>query len=278
MARRTRVALATQHGKERQLAPPFAEILGWDIEVAAVDTDTWGTFSGDIPRLLSPRDTALGKARSGALSVNLATGLGSEGTIGPHPSIPFLTVDQEVLAFVDLEVGYDVVERVVSTDIVAVSEIWHEGVALDELVERADLPRHALIAKTKSTSSPMVIKGLTSRGDIEHSLAALLDAHPDAEIVLESDHRAMMSPSRQAVIEQCARKLATRLSRLCPSCSTRGWGVMDHERGAPCRECGTLSLEAIVADVEGCVGCEHRVIRRRDISEIDPAQCQVCNP
>lgn len=278
MTRRTRVALATQHGKERQVAPPFAQILGWEIEVAPLDTDQWGTFSGDTPRHLSPQETALEKARSGALSLGLSAGLGSEGTIAPHPGIPFLMVDHEVLAYVDVEEDFEIVEQVVSTDVVAISEEWHDGCSIDELIAQADLPRHAVIAKTVETLMPTVLKGLTSKAELESALNFLGASRPESRIVFETDHRAMMSPSRQAVIEQCAQVLANRLARLCPSCSARGWGVVDRKLGVSCSECGTLSLDAISADVEGCVKCDHRVTVSRGLSEIDPAQCQVCNP
>lgn len=278
MTQRTQVALATDHGKQHAIAPAFVEILGWQIEVAAIDTDSWGTFTGDVPRLLSPRETAREKAQRGAVSLGLGLGVGSEGTIGPHPHVPFLTSDLEILAFVDLEEGYAVFESVLSTEIVAVSEMWSTNLSLVDLVERADLPRHALIARTVNTSPPMIHKGITTLDELKRCLSKLQEADAHAEILIESDYRAMMSPSRQAVIEQCAHKLATRLTRLCPSCSTRGWGVVDHERGVPCRGCGTLSRDAISADIEGCVRCDHRVTSLRAVSEVDPAQCQVCNP
>lgn len=278
MTSKTRVALATQHGKEKQFSPVFAEVLGWHITVAPLDTDVWGTFSGDVPRHLSPRDTALEKARTGARSLGYARGMASEGTVGPHPAIPFLTVDHEIAAFVDLESGIEVVESVLNPDIVAVSEIWDDTVLLEDIMEKADLPRHALIARTDSGSSPMVVKGMTSRAELERAIDTIRRDDPDATIVFESDHRAMMSPSRQVAIEECARKLATRLASLCPSCSAMGWGLVDCERGVPCRECGTLSADAISGDVEGCVRCDHRITIRRGISEVDPAHCLVCNP
>lgn len=274
----TRVALATQHGKERQVAPAFADTLGWTIERAETDTDVWGTFAREVPRVLSPLNTALEKARSGARQLGLRAGVGSEGTIGPHPHIPFVTVDHEVLAFVDLAEGFEVVEHVLSTDTVAVSELWHENLLLDDIMERADLPHHALIVRTDTPSSPMVVKGITSREGLERAIHSIRSDDPGATIVLESDHRAMMSPSRQKVIRDCARKLVMRLAQYCPACATRGWGVVDLERGIPCRGCGTLSQDAISADVEGCVRCDYRVTVPREFSEVDPAQCQVCNP
>ena len=127
------VAFATRHGKETQLRAAFSEVLSWHIDVAAVDTDLFGTFTGDVPRRLSPRETALAKARRGAEALGLARGLGSEGTIGPHPGIPFLTANHEILAFIDRDEGFELVESVTSTDILAVSESWSPELSLEEL-------------------------------------------------------------------------------------------------------------------------------------------------
>ena len=44
-----RVALGTMHGKEAVIAPPLAA-LGVTVVLAEVETDRFGTFSGDVPR------------------------------------------------------------------------------------------------------------------------------------------------------------------------------------------------------------------------------------
>ena len=46
-----RICLATHHGKERALAFPFAMGLGAKLEVCDCDTDSLGTFSGEVQRL-----------------------------------------------------------------------------------------------------------------------------------------------------------------------------------------------------------------------------------
>ena len=46
-----RIALLTQHGKERVVAPVLRRALGCNVElVSGYDTDRLGTFTRDIPR------------------------------------------------------------------------------------------------------------------------------------------------------------------------------------------------------------------------------------
>ncbi|HLP23650.1 MAG TPA: hypothetical protein VK139_06380 [Microbacteriaceae bacterium] len=92
--------LATIHGKLALIAPPLEQRLGWRVTEAAVDTDAFGTFSGEIPRRHGPRDIAVAKARAGLDVVPAKFGLASEGTIGPHPAMPLVTADTELIAVV----------------------------------------------------------------------------------------------------------------------------------------------------------------------------------
>ena len=50
------LAVATRHGKERAIAPPFLEglPLAQVVVVPDLDTDRFGTFSGEVERRLSP--------------------------------------------------------------------------------------------------------------------------------------------------------------------------------------------------------------------------------
>ncbi len=58
------IAIGTKHGKERQLGPAFAAVLGaWVTAPADIDTDAFGTFSGETPRTLTPVEAAKAKAR-----------------------------------------------------------------------------------------------------------------------------------------------------------------------------------------------------------------------
>lgn len=65
-------AIATMHAKERAVARPFSRWLGAAVTVApGIDTDTFGTFTGEIVR----RGTMLDAARAKALAAVEATGL-----------------------------------------------------------------------------------------------------------------------------------------------------------------------------------------------------------
>jgi hypothetical protein len=60
------VALLTQHGKERVIAPALASALGVEVRhVQGFDTDQLGTFSRDVPRAGSQREAARRKAEIG---------------------------------------------------------------------------------------------------------------------------------------------------------------------------------------------------------------------
>ena len=58
--------LATKHGKEAALRRPICTALGMHLTVPLdFDTDKLGTFSGEIERVRSAKDSAIRKARLG---------------------------------------------------------------------------------------------------------------------------------------------------------------------------------------------------------------------
>lgn len=69
-----RIALLTQHGKERVIAPVLEPALCCQIELASgYDTDLLGTFSRDIPRTSTQLAAARKKARIGMETIRRAT-------------------------------------------------------------------------------------------------------------------------------------------------------------------------------------------------------------
>ena len=273
-----KIALATKHEKEKLLAPIFKDKLGWQVETASIDTDLFGTFAGDVPREQSPKDTAIAKAKAGAHELGLPKGLASEGSIGPHPQIPFLTADVEWVAFVDLEKNIELAEYFIGTELVAVQKTWNKELDLAELVAAADLPNHALIAKANYQGKFWSAKALTNQAEINSAVASFQELNWPVDLILESDHRAMHSPSRQKNIAQAASKLAERLATNCPACTFLGFGLVGHEFGLPCSSCSELATEAISADRFGCLVCLEVQVVSRGATSIDPANCQICNP
>lgn len=104
------VALGTMHFKELALSDTFAK-LGIHIKVPkSIDTDSFGTFTGEIPRYGSMIDAARAKAIAAARLIGCDVGLGSEGAYGPHPFVPFVPVGKELLVWHDLRSGLDIFE------------------------------------------------------------------------------------------------------------------------------------------------------------------------
>ena len=146
------VALATKHGKERQIEPPLRAALDISVYVAdTIDTDVLGTFTGEIPRRGLPSEIVLQKARMGMQIANLALGLANEGSFGPHPVLPLLIVDTELLLFVDDERHIQVQEVLVSEDVVAVQTTAHSIDELSQFLTRTQFPTHGLIVRPHSS-------------------------------------------------------------------------------------------------------------------------------
>ena len=113
--KRARAALATMHGKGAVIGPALEFLLGMEIVVPpSIDTDTFGTFTGEIPRSGFMRDAALHKARLGMRLTGINVGIASEGSFGPHPAIPFIAAARELLVLIDDERNIIITEHIIT--------------------------------------------------------------------------------------------------------------------------------------------------------------------
>jgi hypothetical protein len=271
-----KIALATKHGKLTQIAPAFESLRDWQIELVEIDTDVYGTFSGEVPRLLAPREAAIEKARAGALHAGCDFGLASEGTIGPHPQIPFINADLEVMAFVDLKTDFAVVETLISPEIQAYSSTVNTDTDIEDLIAKLDLPAHAANVTINIDGERQFIKGIHQPEELRRLVADALGQSATVEV--ENDFRAMSSPSRQANIAALAEKLAARLGSNCPACKQIGWGSVGFEYGLPCSDCFEVVASVAHSEKLGCVTCDHSELRSLGRDSVDPARCERCNP
>ena len=271
-----RAALATRHGKQEVIAPVFRTVTGIEVELCDVDTDAFGTFAGEVPRLDTPRNTAIAKARAAVDASGLRLGVASEGTIGPDPLLPFTTSDLEIITFVDADAGLVITEWETSTDIVAFRQTIRPTDDLGDVMVRADFPRHGLIVRSHEGPGALIVKGITQESELIAAIAEC--AALNGTVVVESDLRAQFSPSRMAVIASCAARLAERLATPCPECSSPGWGRIEPARGVPCAACGQEVASAVRADRLGCPACPAQREIPRSQMEINPRWCSFCNP
>ncbi len=270
--------LATKHRKLRLIAPPMRP-LGMDVTAVAVDTDELGTFTGEVPRPGPPLETAIAKARLGMAATGSALGLASEGSVGPHPTIPLVTADIELVVLVDAERDLVVSASATSLDIRAVTRSIEPGGDPTDSLDHFGLPGHAVIVRPNQGPPTPLFKGLRVPADIATAVVDCAAASPDGRARVETDLRAHMCPSRRPTIRLAAERLAARLATGCPACTSPGWGCVDVITGIPCRWCGTPTDE-LRAEVDGCPACGHREERATIATNTtgDPARCQRCNP
>jgi hypothetical protein len=269
--------LSTKHQKGSSISPAMELTLGMCVREVDVDTDLLGTFAGEIKRTDGPVQTAIRKARLGLNASGELLGLASEGSIGSDSVLPMM-VDEEIVAFVNVEDGYEVWESIRSFDITARSTSVDGVESLDAFLSAADFPHHGLIVRSSDKAQSLVYKGIHDYEILKKSVLEVLKASGDSHVIIETDLRAHHCPSRRVNIEKAASKLATRLRELCPVCATPGWGVVRVNRGLPCDWCAT-ETRLVREEILGCVRCEHEEAAQNLITKTaDPQWCERCNP
>lgn len=267
--------MPTKHDKAQLVTKHFDDILAMQVQEVVVDTDVFGTFSGEIERVGTPLETAVKKARVGIETTGNPFAIASEGSVGPDPIFGFINADIETMVFVDDELGIQVHETIKSNDIVAFTTTTIKN-DLEEFLKKADFPNHALIVKPNSGQG--AIKGIRDVVGLKEAIRKSQDLSADGEAIIESDLRAMCSPSRQKNISAVGLKLVQRLAMTCPDCQAPGWGLASYTRGVECSECGDFSADAISREVLGCFKCEYTALGAVINVTLDPARCMSCNP
>jgi hypothetical protein len=272
------IAVGTKHGKQHQLQPAFGAVLGAVLHTPPdLDTDRFGTFTGEIARTGPALDAARAKARLAMAVTELPYGVASEASYGTLPGGWF--GHEELLLFCDERLGIEVVEghRTLSVPGTAHRVSDYREIPAAFL---GGLPDQALIVRPchcdRLSAGAPIAKGVTDTETLRSALSAALAHSPDGQAVVEPDLRAHHNPSRRLVLDRLAHKLARRLATACPACGAPGFGRMDAEPGLPCRACATPT-PLIGNEIHGCAACDHRVSRPvRDVA--DPGDCPSCNP
>lgn len=263
--------IATMHGKAAALSPPL-ERLGFRMETAiGLDTDRFGTFTGETPRAGDMLEAARAKARA-AFEASDRTAdwvLASEGAFGPSRAVPFLIDARELILAWRPADGLEVVESRTSFD----TNFAAEELALDAdpsaFLDRIGFPEHAVIVRA---GGGIVAKGVTERADLDALIAG-------RAVRLETDMRAHLNPTRMGEIARAAEALAKRLASPCPACAAPGFGLARVERGLPCAAC-TTPTDLVRAEIHACPACGHEAARPRadGRAEAEPGECPACNP
>ncbi len=271
------IVVGTRHGKTEQLAHAFQDTLGARLLTPPdLDTDQFGTFSGEIPR----KGTALAAARAKAelaMEVSgLRYGLASEASYGLLAATG-LAGHEELLMFLDDARGLEVVEGYRTTQIPGAG---HHAADIDDLPGRLTdgLPAQALIVRpARGGVAADIVKDITHRHELRGAIARASARSTDGHALVEPDLRAHHNPSRRLVLTRLATTLARRLATHCPDCDAPGFGRTHTLSGLPCGMCGTpTSLPK--AEIHECSACAHRRLTAVSAVSADATWCSQCNP
>lgn len=275
-----KAAIATMHGKEAVMAPIFHHWLGINLVRAEnINTDLFGTFAGEIPRQGTMLETARKKAIAAIESSGCRIGIGSEGSFGPDPNIPFLASGSEIVLLYDAHRDHEIyIHRKTVTNFDHL--VIHPDQDPTGFLTRVGFPDHAIVLKPEDSVDPdAIVKGIRDPELINEHIRLMAGRSATGRAIIQTDMRAHHNPTRMKSIRLISKRLALRVRRLCPGCGLPGFGPVDVVRGLGCADC-EAPTPMIKAVVYSCRGCSCRLLRhkRPENYRADPRHCLHCNP
>lgn len=279
---RTAVVVVTRHRKGAVIGPVLEAALGvaWR-ELAEVDTDRFGTFSGEVPRTGTALDAAMAKiAAAFAAAPDAELAVASEGSFGPAPGIPWVASGHELVVLADREGRVRAVGRDATFETNFASLVVRSGAEAEGFLTKVGLPEHGVLVTAAEGGRPRpdrrVVKGLVSLDEARATLAEVLATHGEA--ALETDMRAHLNPTRRRAIARAAEDAARRAAVPCPGCGVLGFGRERLVPGLPCGDCGTPTGVPRAEEL-ACGACPVREERPlASAAHAGPERCPRCNP
>jgi hypothetical protein len=270
--------IATKHKKEDVIAPIVEKELGIKCFVAKdLDTDTLGTFTGEVERKDDPLTAARKKCYMAMELTNSDLAIASEGSFGPHPSIYFAPADDEILIFIDKKNGLEIIARELSTETNFNGSAIKSKKDLLEFAANSNFPSHGLILRKSKNENRDIVKGITNEEQLIKVYYNLINNFGTAYI--ETDMRAMYNPTRMNIIERAAEKLIKKIKNHCPVCNMPGFGITDAKEGLPCVICN-FPTRSTISYIYYCQKCSYQKEEKypKGKQTEDPMYCDYCNP
>ncbi|MBE9123823.1 hypothetical protein IQ269_24245 [Tychonema sp. LEGE 07199] len=274
--------LATMHQKERVMAPILERELGVKLVLPAeLNTDIFGTFTREVKRLGTQIEAARQKAEKALEIAGETLAFASEGTFGPHPMMPYLPANREIVILLDRTNNLEIIGESLSVE----TNYSHQLVATieeaDDFAQKAGFPAHGLVVVVGDAAlgNGEIVKGIVTEKQLFDAVSAGLKKSSTGRVHLETDMRAMYNPTRMKNIENATLNLVRKFQQLCPQCGWPGFEVTDKKIGLPCGLC-YFPTQLVRSTIYQCKNCgytkEELFPDNRETA--DPAQCQYCNP
>jgi hypothetical protein len=273
-----KAVIATKHKKEEVIAPILENELGLIcVTTMELDTDIFGTFTGEIEREGDPV-TILRKKCLKAIEISgINVAVANEGSFGSHPTIFFARADDELIMLLDKENDIEIIERELSLE---TNFDGTEVKSVDGLLAFANkigFPSHGIIIKKGKENFTGIIKESRTIDELIRNYEIIKNT--DGSAYAETDMRAMYNPTRMKTIAKATEKLVQKIKSLCPECGTPGFGVVESESGLPCSMC-RLPTRSTLKHIYRCQKCTFQMDKKYpfDKQVEDPQYCDFCNP
>ncbi|MBE9016201.1 hypothetical protein IQ272_08625 [Chroococcidiopsidales cyanobacterium LEGE 13417] len=276
------VVIATMHEKEKAIAPILEAELGVQCVVPNdFNTDIFGTFTRDIARPADQITTAKLKAKKALEITGETIAIASEGSFAPHPDLPFISSNQEIVVFIDTLNQLEIVGQEISTETNFNSQSIRTVEEADSFAREIGFPSHGLVVMLSPDSSDReeIFKGINTAEKLREIVTFALSKSLTGKVHIETDMRALYNPTRMQNIAKATRNLIQKISQICPNCACPGFDAIAHRRGLPCRLCN-LPTSAIRSVVYQCQKCsfQQEKLFPQGVKVADPSQCMYCNP
>lgn len=272
------VYFATKHGKEKIAAPLF-ESLKMNCKRIEVNTDLFGTFSGEVERVGSIRETLRRKiAAASAALPEARLCLASEGSFGPDPFTGFAQIGVESVLFRDHEFDLEIYAEHICRNPVHAEGVFGLRDDWRAFLKKIDFPNHAVMVRPAEDYYPL-FKGLKTEADVGQAMIDCFMASEEIKVSISTDLRAHNNKTRRAAIAKAIEALIEKIESTCPHCDLPGYGISRGIPGLECEACGEPSLAIGSVEYE-CAKCGFTTAKLRPdgIRKLPQDECERCNP
>jgi hypothetical protein len=245
------------------------------------NTDIFGTFTRDIARPADQIATAKLKAKKALEITGETMAIASEGSFAPHPDLPFISANREIVVFIDMLNQLEIVGQEISTETNFNSQSVRTVEEAESFANKIGFPSHGLVVMLSSDSLERteIFKGINTEEKLTEIVNFALSKSSTGKVHIETDMRALYNPTRMQNIAKATKNLIQKIHQICPNCACPGFDAIAQRRGLPCGLCN-LPTSAIRSVVYQCQKCsfQQEKLFPQGVKVADPAQCMYCNP